>query len=423
MLAGRMQWLRRGGLVCVAMCGCNSPAASTTGPARDAAADVTSADVETVDAPTDAAVHADAGCLAPDGETTTISPGTTAPLAVAGDTASVNGISDPSLVWPAGSDAGYLSYTTLEAASLSTRIARTTDGRSFTYVADANAYADLAVTTTDTSICGATTCNGRLVHETSSLIDDPTDPDPTRRFKLFDYSYVIVPTATPSAQHAWGYIGLYTAQTPESGWSPGTKAIGWSSSADGISSTGAATVASTVPALQDCGAFTEPAALVDPASGDIYLALGCAVQASARVVLLRSVDHAASFTYVGVLLSVADGTSIGSTTPGVMPTDFFQDEGATYLIVSTLGDTPVIANAPAGYTSCTTVLVDDVASAAVHRNEQGAPVVARRLVAPGGAFAGACAFKPQFAAGYLVDEVVADAGTPNEVFPTGIGCP
>jgi hypothetical protein len=326
-------------------------------------------------------------------------------------------------VWPTGSAAGYLSYTTLEATSLFTRIAKTTDGRSFTYAGDANAYVDMAVATTDTSVCGATTCNGRLVHETSSLIDDPSDPDATRRFKLFDYSYVIVPTATPSAQHAWGYIGLYMAQAPESGWSPGAKAIGWSSSASGISSTGAATVLSSLPALQDCGAFTEPAALVDPASGDIYVALGCALQASARVVLLRSTDHAASFAYVGVLLSAADGTSLGSTTPGAMPTDFFQDGGSTYLIVSTLGDTPIVANAPTGYTSCTTVLVDDLPSASVHRDAQGAPVAVRKLVAPGGTFAGACAFEPQFAAGYLVDEVVADAGTPNEVFMSGIECP
>jgi hypothetical protein len=392
------------------MPGCSS-GGSSAAESSDAGADVTIADAPA------------AACTPPDGGTTTVAPTATPLLAIAGDTASVAGISDPSLVWPAGGTTGYLSYTTLESSSLFTRIAKTTDGSSFTYVVDANDYANLTVTTTDTTVCGATTCTGRLVHETSSLIDDPGDPDPMQRFKLFDYSYVIVPAATPAAQHAWGYIGLYTAQTPESGWSTGTKAVGWSSSADGISSTGAATVASAVPDLQDCAAFTEPAALVDAASGDLYLALGCATSTSARVVLLRSADHATSFTYVGALLDVNDGTSLGSTSPGVMPTDFFQDQGATYLIVSTLGDTPTVADSPSGYTSCTTVRVDDLTSASVHRDAQGLPVVERKLVAPGGAFAGACAFKPQFATGYLVDEVVADAGAPNEVLLSGIGCP
>jgi hypothetical protein len=385
----------------------------------DAGADVGALEASVADGGAEAAA---AICPAPDGSTTTIDPAST-PLAVTGDEGSSFGISDPSLAWPAGGDAGDLSYTSLASTALFTRVAKTTDGRSFTYVGDANAYVDLMVATTDMTVCGAATCTGRLVHETSSLVVDPGDPDPTRRFKLFDYSYVIVPAASTPAQHAWGYIGMYTASAPESGWSAGVKAIGWTSSADSVSSDGAATVASSLAGLQDCAAFTEPAALVDAVSGTLYLALGCATPTQSTVVLLQSTDHAATFAYVGTLLNVADGTSLGSTSPGAMPTDFFQDEGATYLIASTLGSTPTVADAPSGYTSCTTVLVDDLASASVHRDGQGNPVVARKLVAPGGAFAGACALKPQFAAGYLTDEVVATASTPNQVFPTGIGCP
>jgi hypothetical protein len=69
------------------------------------------------------------------------------------------------------------------------------------------------------------------------------------------------------------------------------------------------------------------------------------------------------------------------------------------------------------------VRIDDLASAAVQRDAQGNAVALRKIVAPGGTFAGACAFKPQFASGYLVDEVVADAGAPNEVFPSSLDCP
>jgi hypothetical protein len=423
-----MRWIVSCWLVCFAATGCSS-----TGSSSVAGLDAGPGDART-DAQTDGGTAGDAsggdgdgaveaGCLAPNGAATTLSPTSTVALAVAGDLGSASGISDPSLVWPSGGAAGYLSYTTLEPSALFTRIAKTTDGRSFTYVVDANAYADLAVTTTDTTVCQATTCDGRLVHETSSIVEDPTDPDPARRFKLFDYSYVIVPGATPPQRNTWGYIGLYTAQTPEQGWSPGAKAVGWSSTAPGVSSDDAGTVISSVPALQDCAAFTEPAALVDSATGALYLALGCALQASSRVVLLRSTDHAVTFSYVGLLLGVADGTTLGSTSPGLMPSDLFQVGGATYLIVSTLGSTPVVADAPSGYTSCATVRIDDLASAAVQRDAQGNAVALRKIVAPGGTFAGACAFKPQFASGYLVDEVVADAGAPNEVFPSSLDCP
>jgi hypothetical protein len=317
-----------------------------------------------------------------------------------------------------------MSYTTLEEAGLFTRVGRSSDGVSFEYLGDANAVANLTVATTDTTICGMAMCDGVLVHETSSLIYDGTDPDPTKRFKLFDYSYVIVPGSNPPAQHVWGYIGLYTATAPEKGWSSGTKALGWNSTADAVSSQDAATVLSTVSALQDCAAFTEPAAVVSPASGDLYLALGCATGTSSRVVLVKSSDHAATFSYVGMLLSAADGTALGSTTPGVMPTDLFVDGGTTYLVVSTLGTTPTVQYAPSGYTSCTTVAIDDLTTASVHRDGSGNPVAVRKLVSPGGAFAGACAFKPQFAAGYLVPEVVASStAMPDIVLRSGITCP
>jgi hypothetical protein len=320
---------------------------------------------------------------------------------------------------------GYLSYTSLGPAGLLTRIASTADAETFSYATDANAFSDLTVSTTDTSVCGSASCSGELVHETSSLVDDTTDPDPTRRFKLFDYSYVIVPAASPAAQHAWGYIGLYTAASPTGPWSGGVKALGWTSTAAAVSSGGAATVLTTVADLADCAAFTEPAALVDEKTGDLALALGCVSTPTLqpRVVLLLSTDHAASFKYVGVLLSPKDGTSLGSTTPGVMPSDFFQDEGTTYLIVSTLGTTPTVTHAPEGYTSCTTVAINDLSSGSLKRDVSGNPIVVRQIVGPAGTFTGACSFKPELLTGYLVPEVIATATRPNQIFTSGLRCP
>lgn len=316
----------------------------------------------------------------------------------------------------------------LQSDRLFTRIASTSDGQSFAFTVDANAIADLVVRTTDHSVCGSGMCSGRIVHETSSLIYDSADPDLSRQFKLFDYSYVIVPAASTPAQHAWGYIGLYTAPHAEGPWSQGLKSLGWRSTADAISSQGATTLLSDIAPLADCVAFSEPAALVRAAATDIHLALGCvanvAGQPQARVVLLRSTDHAATFSYVGTLLTAADGSSIGSTTPGVQPADLFERGGDTYLIVSTIGSTTGPAQGrPSGYTSCTTILVRDLASAAIRRDAGGAPVVIRKLIAPGGLFAGACSFKPEFAAGYLVFQVTANPTRPDRIFRSGIRCP
>jgi hypothetical protein len=388
----------------LALCACGTPRG-------DAAADG-SIDGASLDAP------ACMGSAAPE----TIEP--VAELTVAADASSVYGISDPSLSWPTGSANGFMSYTSLQSDRLITRIASTSDGQTFTYATDANTITDLAVSTTDTTVCGSTSCTGRIVHETSSLIYDATDPDPSARFKLFDYSYVIVPSA--GAQHAWGYIGLYTASTGGGTWSAGTKALGWTSTAAAISETGVGTLLSNTPALADCAAFTEPAAFVPASGAEIDLALGCVSAATGtptpRVILLRSTDHAATFSYVGLLLSPADGTSIGSTTPGAEPTDMFDDNGTTYLVVSTLGTTPMIANAGNGYTSCTTVAIADLATAAVARGADGTPTIVRELVAPSGGFAGACSFKPEFATGYLIDEENTSS-PPNRLLASDVRCP
>ena len=397
--------------------GCGAGSSSTSQPA-DAGGDALMNEAATDAAPP---------CSATDASTMqTFAPDPSAEIHVGGDTGSVFGVSDPSLCWPPSSAAGFMSYTSLGTAGLFTRIAKTIDGTSFTYVVAANEVSQVTVATTDTSVCGAATCSGIVVHETSSLVYDGADPDASRRFKLFDYSYVIVPGATPPAQHAWGYIGLYTAPNAQGPWSKGEKALGWSSTAPGVSATGAGTLLSGIGALSDCLAFTEPAAIAPSGGAEIYLALGCvsAVGDTAvpRVVLLRSVDHAATFTYVGLLLSATDGMKVGGAIPGVQPSDFYEQGGTTYLIVSTLGTTPTVANAPVGYTSCTTVAVSALSSATVQRGSSGSPVVVRKLSAPDGGFAGACSYKPQFSAGYLLDEVVA-APAPNLVLATGIACP
>ncbi len=163
-------------------------------------------------------------------------------------------------------------------------------------------------------------------------------------------------------------------------------------------------VLSDTPALADYGAFTEPAALAD--GDDVYLALGCATATTNRVVLVRSSDHAATFTYVGTLLNSAYNAQ---------PSDMFQANGQIYLVVSAIGTTAIVADAPSGYIACRTLAVNDLATATVSLN----PV--RELIAPGGAFTGACAYDATL--GYLVPEVVSSAAPADQILMPGITCP
>jgi len=121
-------------------------------------------------------------------------------LVVTGDAGSTAGIYDPSILYGPGAPVGFLTYTSVPSqAGVHTRIAASTDsGRSWVYVGDVNAVAATTITTTggDTTVCGATSCTGVWVHETSSLVYDPADPDTMQRFKVFVHSYFIADRGT-----------------------------------------------------------------------------------------------------------------------------------------------------------------------------------------------------------------------------------
>lgn len=126
------------------------------------------------------------------------------------------GIIDPSVEYAATASSGLMSYTAVPGFSqVHIAVAVSDDrGASWRHVSDVTEPRPITISTGDDDVCGAATCEGTLVQESSSLILDPFDPDPSRRLKVFAHSYFF----GTERQLELGYIALYTAPVAEGPW-------------------------------------------------------------------------------------------------------------------------------------------------------------------------------------------------------------
>jgi hypothetical protein len=313
------------------------------------------------------------------------------PLTINGDVGSTLGVWHPSLVYPAGATQGFLAYTSVPGeAAVHTRLAVSSDsGRTWVFLTTVNQADPLTAATTDTTLCGATACDGTWVHDNPSLVADPSDPDTTRRFKLFVHSY-FVGTARSLAAPQYGTLSLYTAPHVIGPWSLESKALGWNSTSP-VSSTGVGQNISTDAALgglAGCYYLFDPGALV---RGDtIDLALACVhldAVYSTDIRLIRSTDHAASWHSVGTMLSTTDAGTVGSVSPQLSGADLFRVGTTIYLLATPQG---VLSSGAVGNRGCLEFEVSDIETGAVRRDGGGGPVVLNGFFGTQGTLAGAC---------------------------------
>jgi hypothetical protein len=109
-----------------------------------------------------------------------------------------------------------------------------------------------------------------------------------------------------------------------------------------------------------------------------------------RVVLLRSSDHAKTFTFVSTLVSADDFACIDGASPQILGADLFVAGGSEYLIVSPSG--PVSNTTGGGYRACVTIPMSDAATGILARAPNGAPAVASWVAATDGRFTGPCTY-------------------------------
>ena len=306
---------------------------------------------------------------------------------VIGAEGSTQGIFDPSLVYPGDAPGGAMAYTSVPTQdTLRTRIALSADhGATWYYSAEANTPQVLTISSSDAARCPGGTCSGKLIHEVSSLVLDPLDPNPNRVWKLFTHAYMFLDGAGIS--YEYGAIMLSTSPQPQGPWSAAQKLIGWNSPSP-ISSDGAGALISAYPAFADCVVLTEPTAMFAP-DGALYLALGCvhfAPGPAIRIILTRSADHAQSFEAIGTLLHGDDAECLGAGQPRVNAANLMLVNGQPHLVVSR--DAPP----PLAYQGCDVIRITDLNTASVEREADGSVRVLRRFEAPNQRFSGACAF-------------------------------
>lgn len=218
-------------------------------------------------------------------------------VTIAGD-APARGVFDPSIIYPADAPGGAMAYSAVPTQeTIRTHIALSPDhGATWTYVAEANAPEAMTIASSE---CTGGTCTGNLISEVTSLILDPAEPDPAKRWKLFAHRYLVGPNV--ALHYAIGTITLQTAAQPQGPWTAPQKLIGWNGSTI-YSSTGVGLNITTAGGTaSDCVALTEPGALVTP--GSIELAAGCVyfdgTAPRIRIELFRSLDHGTTWSSAG----------------------------------------------------------------------------------------------------------------------------
>jgi hypothetical protein len=284
-----------------------------------------------------------------------------------------------------------MTYTTVpdEAHDFIAIAASNDAGASWQYVGAVTSAAPITISTSDMEVCGRAMCTGTFVHESSSLIVDPSEPSPDRRLKVFVHSYFF----GSERQLALGYLALYTAAVPEGPWTE-TKLFGWDSDSP-ISTQGVRYNISESPelsALRTCLILGEPGALYR-APGIIDLSLSCVAissgSATIDIRLLRSHDHGQSWSYVSNLLTAADATALGSTRPEINGSALFHAYGRYSLIVTPSGMVDFPDGPAPGYRGCVVVPIADLEAGTVERCD-GKPVIEVAYRGQPGQFAGAC---------------------------------
>ncbi len=233
------------------------------------------------------------------------------------------GIYDPSVAWSPDGKTGWLAYSSVTGNGnfvgghvslgeyVSTHLARTTDGgTTWTYVAAPNISKDGTCEQPD-----GNKLEGVWRYEVSSLVCDPDDPAPGRRWKLFAYRYFWQREKASLVRDAW--IVLRTAADPGGEWSEEIPLFGAGKNPLPPYHHTQVDVNALDASLQDTIVYTEPGALVH--EGRLYVSLTAlrphlsleGLGPAYSVVLLASEDHGASWKFAGPLLSTQDAHAFG----------------------------------------------------------------------------------------------------------------
>lgn len=306
-----------------------------------------------------------------------------------------SGIYDPALlrlangnIWVTYSSVAF--YGSPRVQDVSTSLAFSNDGGStFNYVRTlGNAGTATVTDTTNGAVCGNATCVGRWVYEVPFIVDDASDPDTTRRFKIFAHKYFLYPQKNPSTFYPLGAIVMWTAAALDGTWSAEHSVLGWNLTPPEL--TPNRVVNTLDPALSACITVSEGSATTF--NGALDFVFACSDGSTQKIVQLRSTDHANSFSYVGTLLEAADATTFGGnyfSAPALITT-----ETNAQLLLATPVATRTINGSvlPNMYSGCVAFPVASEQDATLFRSA-GTPLAMLQIPAITNRLNGACAFE------------------------------
>jgi hypothetical protein len=322
-----------------------------------------------------------------------------APVVIEGDPASASGIFDASVVrvtqdetWLAYSGVDYYEFVGVLVQDVATQLAHSTDGgRTFKHVRTLGAPRAATITDElglacpkDDEDAKGGKCSGRWVYETPALVEDPADPDPAARWKVFAHKYFLYPPKAGQATvYALGAIVMWTAGAPDGPWSPETSVLGWNLTPRELRPKH--NVNTLHPELSKCLAIAEGG--VAAGENGLDLVFACTEPAESepfpqKIVMLRSRDHARSFEYVATLLRAQDAAILKAshfTAPSLLPS-----AGGGQVLVAT----PAVKTLYAG---CVVIPFADPRTGQLFRDAKGIPLGLLGVKPLPGHAGGACA--------------------------------
>lgn len=217
-----------------------------------------------------------------------------------------NGIYDPTVEYKNDGE-GWLAYSAIEGNAqpagpyIHTRIAQSTDrGATWRFVKTVNTSYDDTI-----EIVNQGAQKGVWRYEVAALVYDPTDSG--REWKLFFHRYFW--TEKNDRLPAYGWIGYRTASDPAGAWSDEIALFGAGQFPPAPFKT-QINLNNLHADLKNVVAYSEPGVMA--INGAIYLSLTSITKdGHDRIFLLRSDDHAKTWSYVAALLTQKEAEAFG----------------------------------------------------------------------------------------------------------------
>ncbi len=227
------------------------------------------------------------------------------------------GLYDPSAAYTPDGRVGWLAYSSVKGDHkpigpyVHTHLARTTNGGArWEFVKVLNTSADATLTTDE-----GKQLSGAWRYEVPTLVFDSTDPDMTRRWKLFVHRYFW--NAKHDRMVKFGWIALRTAADPAGEWSEEVPLFGAGNSPAAPWNKTRVDLNTLDLSLKNAAAYSEPGALTN--DGRLYLSMSAllprlgltGISVGHTIILLASDDHGATWRFVRKLLDDTDASRLG----------------------------------------------------------------------------------------------------------------